>query len=92
MVDGTKLDGVASLREVLVRYSDQFVRVVTEKLLTYALGRGLEYYDRPAVRAIARSAGRDRYRFSSLVMGIVTSVPFQMRTKPAAEPVARAAR
>jgi predicted GTPase len=65
---------------------------MTEKLLTYALGRGLEYYDRPAVRAIVSSAGRDRYRFSSLVMGIVTSVPFQMRTKPAAEPVARAAR
>jgi hypothetical protein len=92
LADGTKVDGPVALRQALLRRPEAFVGTMTEKLLTYALGRGLEYYDRPAVRAIVSSAGRDRYRFSSLVMGIVTSVPFQMRTKPAAEPVARAAR
>ena len=56
LVDGTKVDGVARLREVLVRYPDQFVRVVTEKLLTYALGRGVEYQDMPLVRSIVRDA------------------------------------
>ena len=56
LADGTKVDGVASLRGSLVRYSDQFVRVVTEKLLTYALGRGVEYQDMPMVRSIVRSA------------------------------------
>ena len=56
LVDGTKVDGVASLRGVLVRYQDQFVRVVTEKLLTYALGRGVEYQDMPLVRSIVRDA------------------------------------
>jgi hypothetical protein len=66
---------------------------MTEKLLTYALGRGLEYYDRPTARAIVRNAGRDGYRFSSIVIGVVTSAPFQMRMKPPSEPVAaRAAR
>jgi hypothetical protein len=84
LADGTKLDGVASLRASLVRYSDQFVRVVTEKLLTYALGRGVEHDDMPMVRAIVRAAEADRYRFSSLVMGIVGSTPFQMNMKPAA--------
>jgi hypothetical protein len=58
------------------------------KLLTYALGRGLEYYDMPAVRAIVRNAGRQNYRFSSLVLGIVTSVPFQMRANRSPESVA----
>jgi hypothetical protein len=57
------------------------VGTITEKLLTYALGRGVEYYDMPAVREIVTSAGRDDYRFSSLVLAIVRSVPFQMRTK-----------
>ena len=52
---------------------------MTEKLLTYALGRGLEYYDMPLVRSIARDAGRKNYRFSSIVMGIVKSTPFQMK-------------
>ena len=58
---------------------DQFARTATEMLLTYALGRGLEYYDMPVVRSIVRDAGHREYRFSSLVTGIVTSVPFQMR-------------
>jgi cytochrome c5 len=91
MVDGTKLDGVASLRGVLVRYQDQFVRVVTEKLLTYALGRGVENPDMPLVRAIARDARGSNYRFSSLVMGIVTSDAFRMNMKAEASTL-RAAR
>jgi cytochrome c5 len=83
LADGTKLDGVASLRDSIVRYSDQFVRVLTEKLLTYALGRGVEHDDMPTVRAIVRGAEQSRYRFSSLVVGIVNSAPFQMNMKPA---------
>ena len=59
--------------------SDRFVATLTEKMLTYALGRGLEYYDAPSVRAILRDAARDDYRFSSLVAGIVQSPPFRMR-------------
>jgi hypothetical protein len=91
LVDGTKVTDVASLREVLGRYSDQFVRVVAEKLLTYALGRGVEYEDMPLVRSIVRDAEGSNYRFSSLVMGIVTSAPFQMNVKGAA-PAQQAAR
>jgi hypothetical protein len=81
LVDGTKVDGVVSLRNVLVQYQDQFVRVVAEKLLTYALGRGVEYPDMPLVRSIVRDAAKDKYHFSSLVMSIVKSAPFQMNTK-----------
>ena len=92
MVDGTKLDGVASLREVLVRYSDQFVRVVTEKLLTYALGRGVEDDDMPLVRSIVRDSAASKYRFSSIVMGIVRSPAFQMNMKTADRNQQRAAR
>ena len=79
LVDGTKIDGPKSLRDLLARNSEQFVRVVAEKLLTYALGRRLEYFDMPAVRAITRAAASDDYRFSSLVLGIVRSTPFQMK-------------
>jgi hypothetical protein len=92
LVDGTKVDGVASLREVLVRYSDQFVRVVTEKLLTYALGRGVEYEDMPLVRSIVQDSAAGKYRFSSLVLGIVKSPAFQMNTKAADRNQQRAAR
>jgi mono/diheme cytochrome c family protein len=81
IVDGTKMDGVAGLREVMLRYSPQFVRVATEKLLIYALGRGAEWYDMPLVRSIVRDAAADNYRFSSLVIGIVKSPQFQMNTK-----------
>ena len=91
LVDGTKVDGVVSLRNVLVQYQDQFVRVVAEKLLTYALGRGVEYPDMPLVRSIVRDAAKDKYRFSSLVMGIVKSAPFQMNTK-GSEVIQQAAR
>jgi hypothetical protein len=81
MVDGTRLDGVVSVREALVRYSDQYVRVVTERLLTYALGRGVEYQDMPLVRAIVRDTAGSRHRFADLVMAIVRSRPFQMNLK-----------
>src|SRR6201987_3405110 len=64
LVDGTKLNGVAGLREALMHYSPQFVRVVTEKLMIYALGRGTEYYDMPLVRSIVRDAERNKYQFS----------------------------
>jgi hypothetical protein len=82
LTDGTKINGVVDLREALVRYSPQFVRTVTEKLLTYALGRGVEYEDMPVVRSIVNDAARNNYRFSSLLMGIVKSDPFQMNRKP----------
>ncbi len=84
MVDGTVIRGPVDLRRNLMRRPDQFVQTVTEKLMTYGLGRSVEYYDMPAVRQIVRDAARDNYRFSSIVMGIVKSAPFQMR-KPAAE-------
>lgn len=82
MVDGTKLSGPASLREALLSRSDVFVSTLTEKLMIYALGRGLKYYDMPAVRAVTREARRNDDRFSSIVLGIVTSAPFQMKLKP----------
>ncbi len=81
LVDGTKLNGINDLRGALVKYSPQFVRVVTEKLLIYSLGRGTEYYDMPLVRSIVHSAEKDKYKFSSLVIGVVKSQPFQMNQK-----------
>ncbi len=77
--DGTKFNGPAELRQLLVNHSDEFLTTMTEKLLTYALGRGLEPSDAPAVRKIKRDAARDNYRFESLVQGVVTSIPFQMK-------------
>ncbi len=85
LVDGTKLDGAASLREALLSRSDVFVRTMTQKLMIYALGRPLQYTDMPAVRAIANQASRENYRFSELIAGIVSSPQFQMRMKPAQE-------
>ncbi len=85
LVDGTKLNGPASLRQALLSRSDVFVQTLTEKLLTYGVGRALKYYDMPAVRAITRDAARNNYRFSSLVLGIVKSPPFQMRVKQEAK-------
>ena len=79
LLDGTKVDGPKQLRQALLAQKQQFVRTVTAKLLTYALGRGLEYYDAPAVRAIDRAAEADDYRWSSIILGVVNSVPFQMR-------------
>jgi hypothetical protein len=77
--DGTVFDGPTELRQVLLDHSDEFLTTMTERLLTYALGRGLEAYDVPAIRQVKRSASRQDYRFSALVEGIVTSTPFQMR-------------
>jgi hypothetical protein len=77
--DGTKIDGPVGLREVLLGRKDQFVATAAERLLTYALGRGVEPYDMPAVRRIVREAAMDDYHWSSLIMGVVRSVPFQMR-------------
>jgi hypothetical protein len=78
LVDGTVIDGPVALRRALARRSERFVSTLSEKLLTYALGRGLDYYDRPAVRTIVREASYRDQRFSALVLGIVKSVPFQM--------------
>jgi hypothetical protein len=92
LLDGTKVNGPASLREALMAQKTQFAKAVAEKLLTYALGRGLEYYDAPAVREIDRAAAADGYRWSSLILATVKSAPFQMRIAPqAASPITRAA-
>jgi mono/diheme cytochrome c family protein len=87
---GQSFEGVAGLRQALLSRPDVFVGTLTEKLMTYALGRGIDYRDAPAVRQIRREAERENYRFSSLVMGIVRSAPFQMRRPgdPASEKTA----
>lgn len=79
LMDGTKVDGIASLRRALLRDPQVFVGALTEKLLTYAVGRGVAYYDMPAVRAIVSNARKTNYRFSSIILGIAESMPFQMR-------------
>jgi hypothetical protein len=79
LADGTEVDGPVALRRALLKQPESFVRTVTEKLLTYALGRGLEYYDMPVVRDIARNASSEDYHFSSLVMGVVKSTPFRLK-------------
>ena len=82
--DGASFDGPAAFREALLRepWATEFATTVTEKLLTYALGRGLEHYDAPAVRRILRDAEAGGYRWSSLILGIVESLPFQMQRAP----------
>jgi hypothetical protein len=80
LLDGTKVNGPKELRAALEAQGTQFVNTVTGKLLTYALGRGLEYYDAPTVRAIDRSAAANDYRWSSVILGIVKSPEFQMST------------
>jgi hypothetical protein len=79
--DGTKVNGPIELRQALLRYSPQFVRMITEKLMTYGTGRGVEYYDMPVIRAIVRDADKNNDKFSSILMGVIKSAPFQMRTK-----------
>jgi hypothetical protein len=81
LTDGTKVNGVVSLRQALVRRPDVFVQTLTEKLMVYALGRGLTSEDMPEVRNVVRGAAKKGYRFSALIQGIVESVPFQMRVK-----------
>jgi len=78
--DGTKFDGVNGLRALLVGHKEDFARTLSAKLLAYAIGRGLEYYDQPAVRKIARAAAQSDYRWSAIIGGIVTSAPFSMST------------
>jgi len=81
LFDGATIDGPVALRTWLTGYSPQFIRVTVEKLLTYALGRGVEYQDMPLVRSIAREVSPGGARFTALVLGIVKSPPFQMNTK-----------
>jgi hypothetical protein len=81
MFNGAKIDGPESLREILMAKPEIFAGVFTEKLMTYALGRGVQYYDMPAIRNILREAGKDDYRVSAIVLGIVKSVPFEMKEK-----------
>ena len=77
--DGSRIDGLTGLRQVLMNHSPQFLANLTNTLMTYALGRGVEYYDAPAVRAILRDAAPQHHRLSSLIVGVVSSTPFQMR-------------
>src|SRR5579885_670451 len=85
LFEGTHVDGPVALRNMLVARPETFVGVMTEKMLTYALGRGLEYYDMPAVRKIVNDSAANGFRFSSIVAGIVSSPPFQMKIKKAGE-------
>jgi hypothetical protein len=85
MADGTRLDGPAALRRALLQKSDVFAAVFAERLLTYAAGRAMRPQDMPAVRGVTRVAAENKYRFSSFVSGVVTSAPFQMKTKAATQ-------
>jgi hypothetical protein len=79
LLDGTTVDGPAALRRALVAQKEQFVRTVTGKLMTYALGREMEYFDTPAIRGIVRDAAAGGYRWSATILAIVKSAPFQTR-------------
>jgi hypothetical protein len=79
--NGAKVDGLAGLRALLLKQPDQFPRTLTEKLMVYALGRRLDYFDRPAVRTIVHGAASSDYRWSSIVLGIVKSPSFLMRSE-----------
>jgi Protein of unknown function (DUF1592)/Protein of unknown function (DUF1588)/Protein of unknown function (DUF1587)/Protein of unknown function (DUF1585)/Protein of unknown function (DUF1595) len=81
--DGTRIDGINGLRDIAVRKREMFVEVVAENLLTYAIGRGLDYNDMPLVRSLTHEASKDGYRFSSLIMGVIQSPAFMMNTKTA---------
>jgi hypothetical protein len=86
LADGTKIDGVVGLRQALLKHPEYFVGTLTEKMLTYALGRPLEYYDMPVVRGIVQAAARNDYHFSSLITGIVKSEPFEMKRALESDP------
>ena len=79
LADGTSVDGPVALRNAILKQPEMFVRTFTQKLMTYGLGRGVEYPDFPLVRSIGRQAAKEDYRFSSVVLGIVKSAPFQMK-------------
>ena len=85
LTDGTAVDGVVTLRQAIVKRPDVFVRTMTEKLMTYALGRGLTFHDMPVVRGVVRGSALQDYRFASIVLGIVDSASFQMRIKQTQE-------
>jgi len=87
LADGSDVDGPVALRAAIMRHPDQFVRTLTEKLMTYGLGRGLEFYDMPVVRAIARDTATKNYRFSAIVAGIVSSPPFRQKAPLADAPL-----
>jgi hypothetical protein len=80
LADGSRVDGPVALRKAVMKRPELFVRTVTQKLMTYGLGRGVEYRDMPVVRAVAADSAKQNYRFSAIVLGIVKSVPFQMKT------------
>jgi hypothetical protein len=80
--DGSTFEGATGLRQALLKHAPEFVTTMTEKLLTYALGRGLEYYDEPVVRRITRDAAAQNSSFSALVSNVVKSTPFQMKRSP----------
>ena len=84
--DGTPFKGADGLKKILIdKRRDQFVATVTERMLTYALGRGVEYEDMPVIRSIVRDAQKDNYRFMSILMGIINSDPFNKRVKQVEE-------
>jgi hypothetical protein len=85
LADGTPIDGPVALRKAILERRELFVRALTEKLMTFALGRGMELTDKPLVRKVAREAAAREYRWSALVLGIVRSAPFQMKKTPAAD-------
>jgi hypothetical protein len=86
VTDGTRVDGIKGLRDLAVRKHEMFVEVVTENLLTYAIGRGLDYKDMPLVRSLVHNAAKDNYKFSSLIMGVIQSPDFTMDMKSAPAP------
>jgi hypothetical protein len=90
LADGTAVDGVVALRNALLRRPEVFVTTMSEKMLTYAIGRGLDARDMPVVRGIVRGAAAADYRFSSIVLGVVSSTPFQWRMTPPDEAAATA--
>ncbi len=81
MFDGTKVTKPSDVRKMLASHPDVFLNVFTQKLMTYALGRGVEYYDMPTIRAILRESSKNDYKFSSILMGVIKSAPFQMKVK-----------
>jgi hypothetical protein len=91
LADGTPIDGPVALRNALLERRDMFVRTLTEKLMTYGLGRGVELADRPLVRDVARQAAARDYRWSAIVLGIVRSAPFQNKKAAVPEPQQAAA-
>ena len=86
LLDGSTIDGLAGVQSMLLRQPELFVHAFTEKLMMYALGRNVQYYDAPAIRTIMRAAAEKNYAFSTIVEGIVESVPFRMRNVHASAP------